>query len=276
MMSEDTVTMNFPPSNSRARIAILLVLLATAGLGACSHEDRSQISDSGVIRVGTDATFPPFEWHDTATGNVVGFDVDLARAVFGRLGYTVEVIAVALNDLIPELNAGTYDVVLSAYTITADRNELALFSLPYYETGLAIVTAIDDSSLTGIADLVGKRVGVQRGSTGERLGQRIFRAEVFSYDSIGQAFRALEEGSVHAVLNDRPTSALYVTGGGRARLVDGMIERERYAAAFRKSDAWLKEKFDSALAEYMATPSFEQLLQRYGLRAEDRLLPRTP
>jgi ABC-type amino acid transport substrate-binding protein len=119
--------------------------------------------------------------------------------------------------------------------------------------------------VTGIADLVGKRVGVQRGSTGERLAKRIFRAEVFSYDSIGQAFGVLEEGAVHAVLNDHPTSELYISGGGPARIAGGIVERERYAAAFRKSDANLKQRFDSALTAFMVSPRFDQLLLRYRL-----------
>jgi len=275
MMTKDRMIMNSPNGSSRARHAALLVL-AAACIGACETGGRPDIADGGVVRIGTDATFPPFEWHDSASGEIVGFDVDLARALFGRLGYKIEVSTVPLDGLIPGLNQGRYDAVLSAYTVTVERQEQALFSRPYYETGLAIVTTSDDSILTGIADLVGKRVGVQRGSTGERVAQRIFRAEVFSYDSIGQAFRALEGGSLHAVLNDRPTSALYIAGGGQTKIVGGLVERERYAAAFRKSDEWLKNEFDSVLVAYMATPDFERLLNRYGLRADNRLLPRTP
>jgi len=266
MMVQDVVSMNLTGGSPAIRVAIGCACLAVIGLGACESDGRQEVARSSVIRIGTDATFPPFEWHDSASGTIVGFDVDLARTLFGRMGYTVEFSVIHLDELISGLNRNAFDCILSAYTVTPGRQEQVVFSRPYYETGLAIVTKVGDSTIQGIADLVGKRVGVQLGSTGERLAQRIFRAEVFSFDSIGQAFEALEVGEIHAVLNDEPTSALYIQDGARARMVGGIVERERYAAAFRKSDLWLQERFDSVLAEYMIGPEFEQLLGRYGLR----------
>jgi glutamine transport system substrate-binding protein len=260
--------MTFPRRTAESRLTVLLVTLAAIFSGACQSDGPPKIAETGVVRIGTDATFPPFESHDPASGEVVGFDVDLARDLFGMLNYEVEFDIVPLDGLIPGLNRNDFDCILSAYTMTAERHEQVLFSAPYFETGMAILTRTDDSAVTGIADLVGTRIGVQLGSTGERLAKRIFRAEVFSYDSIIQAFGALEAGAVHAVLNDHPTSALYIAGGGPAKIVGGLVERERYAAAFRKSDGSLKERFDSALTVFMAGPKYAHLLLRYQLRTE--------
>jgi len=262
--------MNLLLRTSAVPLVLLVVFLSALGLGSCGMEEPARVGETGVIRIGTDAAFPPFEYRDSLTGEISGFDVDLARAVFALADFEVSFRVVHFDELIAGLNRNEFDCILSAYTMTAERQEQARFSRPYYETGLVIVTRADDSSVTGLADLVGKRVGVQRGSTGERLAKRIFRAEVFGYDSIGQAFRALHEAAIHAVINDEPNSTLYMDGDSEVTMVGGQIERERYAAAFRKSDAWLVARFDSALAKFMAGPGFEALLLRHRLPLASR------
>jgi polar amino acid transport system substrate-binding protein len=245
-------------------------------LWGCGAGDRERIESSGSIRLGTDATFAPFAYTDTVSHAVVGFDIDLARELFGRLGYRIEIVPTALDDLVPALHFGRCDVVMSAFSLTAERQEQVLFSRPYFATDLVVVVAADDSSIYSIADLVGRRIGVERGSTGERVGERIFRAEVFRYDSIQQAFDALETGQLAAIINDRPSSALFVAHGLHLRIIGDQLERERYAAAFRRTDAWLEQRFDSVLVAFLADPGFDVLLQRYGLSRAAGPLPAAP
>jgi ABC-type amino acid transport substrate-binding protein len=259
------VTMNPLLRTSAVPVALLIIGLSAIGLCSCRTDEPAREGETRSIRIGTDATFPPFEYRDSLTGELSGFDVDLARAVFALADLEVSFHVVHLDELIAGLNRNEFDCILSAYTMTAERREQATFSRPYYETGLVIVTRAGDSSVTGVADLVGKRLGVQRGSTGERLAKRIFRAEVFGYDSIGQAFRALDEAALHAVINDQPTSTLYTKDDPAVKMIDGQLERERYAAAFRKSDGWLIARFDSALTKFMDGPEFKALLLRHRL-----------
>lgn len=254
--------------------------LAAAMLGqavaGCGQDHRGRIESSATIRVATDATFAPFSWTDSLSHDVVGFDTDLARQLFGELGYRVEIVDMPLEELVPALQSGRCDAVISAFSVTPERREQVLFSRPYFQTELVIVAAASDSSIRSVADLVGKKVGVERGSTGERRGERIFRAEVFRYAAVGHAMQALEQGELVAVINDRPSSELWIAGGAPARIVDGYLEREEYAAAFRRSDDWLQARFDSALSAFMAAPGFERLLSRYGLAAPGIRQPPAP
>ena len=251
----------------RAPPSLLLPFLVVALLGGCSsrsQETLSRIRQDGVVRAGTDATYPPFETIDTAGKDVVGFDADLMRAIGERLGVRVEFLVVPFDGILGALNSKKYDAVISALTITEDRAREVLFSKPYYAAGQSIcVTAA--SPIRGPADLVGKRLGVQLGTTGEREAHRIRAAEVVSFDAIGAAFIDLRNGRLDAVIADTPTVALFAKDHPEIRLVGEPITRESYGIAFRKEDAKLKAAVDDALDDLQRGGTIQSLRRRWGL-----------
>jgi His/Glu/Gln/Arg/opine family amino acid ABC transporter permease subunit len=201
----------------------------------------------GVLVVGTDATYPPFEYADDQTREIVGFDIDLIRAVAEQLGARVEFIVVPFDGIISGLNSGKYDALISAMTITPERAQAVLFSEPYYDAGQSIAVPVDDKSILSIDDLPGKRIGAQLGTTGEMLAKEIPRATVKSFDNIGEAFRDMANGNLDAIINDKPVSQRIIAARGKAKLVGPVLNAERYGIAVRRNQVRLKKAVDDAL-----------------------------
>ncbi len=250
---------------------LILILAAWAGLqsSGCasrSEETLARVRREGILRVGTDATYPPFETVSTSDGTVVGFDADLMRAIADRLGARAEFVVVPFDGILAALNSGKYDVVISAMTITPDRSRQVLFSEPYYAAGQSICVR-SDGGIRGIADLPGHRLGVQLGTTGERLAKQVEHAEVVSFDAIGAAFLDLRIGRLDAVISDTPTAALFAREHPEVRLVGEPITRESYGIAFRMRDGSLKKAVDSALEDLRSSGKIDDMRRRWALES---------
>ena len=240
--------------------ALLFCLLS------CSRQDTdtwSKISRNGILRVGTDATYPPFETVDTKTSDVAGFDIDLMCAICVRYDVKPEFIVTPFDGIIPGLTTGKYDAIISSFTITPQRASRVLFSRPYYDAGQAIAVGLDDATIHTVDDLVGKRIGVQLGTTGERLAHRITDAEIFSYENIGAAFIDLENGHVDAVVNDEPTSRMIIAERKTAKIVGPRLSEEHYGIAVRLGDSTLVQKIDLALIALERNGTVDSLKKKW-------------
>ena len=135
--------------------AIVLALAAGAVLAAgCGG-----VGGPGQVRVAVDATYPPFESVDSS-GAIVGFDVDLVRAAAREAGLEADVINQPFEGILPGLQQGKYDVVVSCLTITPERAREVDFTKPYYDAGQVIAVRVGDASIRGLADLKGDRKSV--------------------------------------------------------------------------------------------------------------------
>lgn len=253
--------------------ALICGFFALAHPGCQSSPERSaEIESTKNLKIGIDATFPPFEYMDSTRGTVTGLDADLSRAVWGSLGYEIEFVVTPFDGIMSGLNQGRYDAVISAFTITPERSEQVLFSNPYYDAGQILAIPQQDTIVKSLADLAGRRIGVLRGSTGETLAMQEAEVEVFSYDRIEDAFVEMASGNLEAVLNDRPTSELYIATHEEAKLTGPTLSHEQYAVAFRKSDAWLRDLFNSGLAQFLDSGEMNVLRERY-LQPQSHLEP---
>lgn len=225
--------------------ALISVLLGCGGPG--DADTWAEITRSGVWRIGTDATYPPFETVDTKLGEVVGFDIDLISAICAKYQLEPEFIITPFDGIVPGLTTNKYDAIISAFTITPPRARQVLFSDPYYDAGQMIAVPLEDTVTVGLDDLPGKRLGVQLGTTGERMAHRVSGAEIFSYESIGAAFLDLENGRLDAVINDEPTSRIIIAQRKSAKLVGERLSAEQYGIAVRKTDSTLAMKINTAL-----------------------------
>jgi len=145
----------------------LVLISSLPGCGGQETDTWSEITHSGIFRIGTDATYPPFETVDTRTTEVVGFDIDLMRAICAKYELEPEFIITPFDGIVPGLTTEKYDAIISAFTITPQRAREVLFSRPYYDAGQVIAVRLDDSTITSLEDLQGKSLGVQLGTTGE-------------------------------------------------------------------------------------------------------------
>lgn len=137
--------------------ALLVISFVLLGVGAAF---AGSVMDKDVIRVGTEATYPPFEYRDK-DNNVVGYDIDIANLIGEKIGKKVEIIDMAFDGLIPALITGKIDMVAAGMTNTAERKKKVNFSSVYYNIENAFVVGADNESIKGIEDLDGKVATVQ-------------------------------------------------------------------------------------------------------------------
>jgi polar amino acid transport system substrate-binding protein len=236
---------------------VLLSVVLVAGLLLTS------CGESNKIRVATDATWPPFEYVDTATGEIVGFDVDLFNAIAKAAGLEVEWVNVEWDPLLAGVAQGSYDCAISSITIKADRLEAMNFSAPYYVAGQVIVARTVSADITSAASLSGKKVGVQTGTTGDDEVSAMSGVNKSGYDEIGLAFVALLNGQIDAVVCDTPVASGYVSKYSTLKTVGDVLTVEEYGIAVPKGKEDLLAKINQGLAEVKAAGTIEELVQKW-------------
>jgi polar amino acid transport system substrate-binding protein len=250
------------------RITRALAIGATAALllTACSSDNTGTTNPSATntsgkpagytIKDGTltacgEIPFAPFEYEDPSVdGGYTGFDIDLGREVASRLGLAYTFVTVDFNALQSGtvLIAGQCDIGTSAMTITTERKASIDFSEPYYDSLLALLVS-KSSGITGIADMAGKVIGVQRGSTGQTYaeGHAPLGTTVVEFEGDGDLWFALQAGQIDGILQDQPVNILHVKADANYILAEEYDTGEQYGFAFAKG-AHLELQADIATA----------------------------
>ena len=230
-----------------------------------AKEYTKPLSDLGgkKVIVGTDPTYPPFEYRDEATGAYIGYDVDMVTDLCARLNCTPEFVATAWDGIFVALAAGEFDMVASGATITAEREEIVDFSYPYVVYGqILLLTA--DSVIQRVEDLKDKPVGVQLGTTNDLTATEMFGdANVKRYDTFDMAVIALMQGDVDAVVIDLPSAVGFMDQyPGKLMVGTALTSGEALGMAFQP-DSELRAAFNAALVRYKADGSYAKLYDKY-------------
>ncbi|ADG81303.1 family 3 extracellular solute-binding protein [Thermincola ferriacetica] len=241
--------------------ALLLLLAAVLVLSGCggSSPSSSQASDpswekvkeKGEFVLGLDENFPPMGFRDEK-GEIVGFDVDVAKEVTSRLGVKLKLQPINWDAKEQELNTGNIDAIWNGFTITEDRKQNVLFSKPYMKNRQVIIV-MNNSNFTNLADLAGKKLGLQAGSSAADAlaGAKDFKAklgEVVEFDDNMTALMDLEKGGIDAVLMDEIVARYYITMKNKGyKVLDEALASEEYGIGFRKNDKQLMEKIQRTL-----------------------------
>jgi len=234
----------------------LFTALAVLGLlTACSQ------ADDGTLVVATDATFPPFEFVDETTREIIGFDIDLMDAISERANLEINYQNVSWDPLLAGMADCQYDMAISAMTITPERAEVFSFSDPYINAGQIVVVAIDEEMISGPEDLVGATIGAQIGTTGAMEADAIQDSTGKVYDTYELAFLDLANGQIDAVIADYPTAVAFVNqNSARLKVVGEVFTDESYGIAFCKGNNDLIEQVNVALAELKAEGFIDELM----------------
>jgi len=240
-----------------------LLLLLTLGLVMASMLLSSCGSNETTkIRVATDATWPPFEYVNDQK-EIVGFDIDLFKAIAEKEGLEIEFVNVGFDPLLAGMAQGTYDAAISSITITSDRQKDMLFSDPYYAAGQIIVVRKDNTSITGINNLSGN-VGAQIGTTGAMEVEKVAAAKLKTYDDVGLAFQDLVNGQIDAVISDNWLALGYVAkNASTLKTAGNMFTSESYGIAVAKSKTDLLTKINSGLAKVKTEGLIETLSKKW-------------
>ena len=226
---------------------------AESGDTATAEDDSLQkVLDSGKFILGLDATFKPMGYTDE-NDNIVGFDIDVAEEVCARLGVELVKQPIDWDTKEQDLDAGKIDCIWNGMSINASRAEVMNLSEPYMENAMVFVVA-NGSSVASQADLDGKTVAVQSGSTAQEIleGSDLNVTETALATNV-ECLQQLELNLVDAVFMDSVVANYEIkeTGKDYVILPDG-LEAEEYAIGFRKNDNALRDKVQEILSEMKA------------------------
>lgn len=219
----------------------------------------------GVLTVGTNAEFPPFEYVDD-NGEPDGFDIALIKAIGEKLGVEVEVENMEFASLVSSIGS-KIDVAIAGMTVTEERQNSVDFSDTYYEAVQYVILPAG-SEIATAQDLEGKTIGVQLGTTGDFIAtDDIADTTVQQYNKGVDAVNDLINGRVDCVIIDKNPALVFASKfEGQLVALDGAqfeFGTEEYAIALPKGDAALAEKINAALAQIKEDGTFDELVQTY-------------
>ena len=259
---------------SRRRItALALTAAAALALTACSsgsaapaasgEGDDLGLVSAGTLTVATEGTYRPFSYHDES-GDLVGFDVEIAEAVADKLGLEIEFEETQWDAIFAGLDAGRFDVIANQVSINPEREEKYLFSEPYTVSPGVIVVPEDDDSITSFEDLEGKTTAQSLTSNWYELAKDS-GATVEAVEGWAQAVALLEQGRVDATVNDSLTFLDYENTEGPTGLKIAAETDEPGLSAFAltQDKEALVEAIDGALAELREEGVLAEISEKY-------------
>ena len=220
-------------------------------------------SPTGTLTVATEGTYRPFTFHDE-TGDLVGFDVEIAEAVADKLGLEIVFQETQWDAIFAGLDAGRFDVIANQVSINPEREEKYLFSEPYTVSPGVIVVAEDDDSISSFDDLAGKTTAQSLTSNWYELATES-GATVEAVEGWAQAVALLQQGRVDATINDNLTFLDYEKSEGPTGLkIAAETDDPAYNAfAFTKDKTALVEAIDAALAELREEGVLAEISEKY-------------
>jgi len=252
---------------------MLLLMVLALSVFMCSvqkEEKKEENNANGIpkkIVAGLDDSFVPMGFKNEK-GEIVGFDIDLARAVAQKLGSQVEFKPINWDSKIMDLNSGNIDLIWNGLTITPDRAKETEISKPYMSNNQIIIVNIN-SPIKTKADLKGKIVGVQSQSSGEEKikkenADKGFK-ELKTYPQYDQAFMDLGIGRVDAVIADGVIARYLMTKEpGKYKIVEGTdYGVDNFAVGFRKDDTALRDKINGILAEMKKDGTADKIAEKW-------------
>ena len=216
----------------------------------------------GVLVMATNAEFPPYEYHDG--GEIVGIDVEIAKAIADKMGMELEIEDVAFDSVIPEITSGKADMGLAGMTVTEDRKVSVDFSDTYAKASQMIIVK-EDSAIAGPDDLKGVVVGVQLGTTCDIYVSDL-EAEgttVERYNKGFEAVQALSQGKIDAVVIDGEPAKTFVAETEGIKMLDEAFTEEEYAIAVKKGNTELLDKINGALSELESEGTLDEIVAKY-------------
>lgn len=246
--------------------AMLAVFAAGCGGGdAGKSAPKSAPAGEKALRIGTNADFAPFEFQDVNGKDYAGFDMDLIRAVAKEMGVKADIQNINFDGLIPAMESGNLDVIISGMTINDERKKKVEFSEPYYKSGLSIIVKKDNTTINQFTDLVGKRVAVQIGTTSAKEVRKIEGVIVTEFNSSADTFMELKAGGVDAVVNDRPVNDYYIAKSGvtDVRRLDELLTSEDYGIAMSKKNPALVKDVNAALKKLHENGEYDKIYKKW-------------
>lgn len=223
-----------------------------------------------TLKMGTNAQFPPYEYYDDTTGEVVGIDAEVAAAIAAKLGMELQIEDMDFDALIPAVANGKVDVVLAGLTVTEERKQNVDFSTTYTTAQQSVLVAAD-SAITTVDDLFNAdnefKIGVQIGTTGDLyitgdVEANGLKHTVERFNKYGDAVMALLSGKLDCMIVDDQVAISFAAANEGLALLDTAYALEEYAICFAK-ESELYDTFNAALEELIADGTVQAIIEKY-------------
>lgn len=230
---------------------------------ASSEDLLSKVQEEGTLLVGTEGTYPPFTFHDES-GELTGFDVEIAREVADRLGVEAEFLETQWDGMFAGLDSGRFDMVANQVGIREDRLESYDFSDPYITSSAVLVTSTDDTEITAFEDLEGKTSAQSLTSNYADIATS-FGAELTGVEGFNQAVELLVSGRVDATVNDKISVLDFLKQRPDApiQIADESDEASQSGLQFRKDSGAIVDEVNKALAEMIEDGTYEEISEKW-------------
>ena len=222
-----------------------------------------------TLKMGTNASFPPYEFYDDESGEIVGIDAEVAAAICEKLGYELEIVDMDFDAIIPAVTTGKIDFGMAGMTVTEERMQSVDFTTSY-ATGIQVVIVKEDSEIVSVDDLFAEganhKIGVQQGTTGDLYCSWDIEDEglgsVERYKNGTDAVLALTSGKVDCVVIDNEPAKNYIAANEGLKILDTEYAVEDYAIALAK-DSELTAQINAALEELIADGTVQAIIDKY-------------
>ncbi|MCT2197027.1 transporter substrate-binding domain-containing protein [Paenibacillus phoenicis] len=272
--------------------AVLLVVLALTGCGSNNNGNNApssapsnnaanggssantgsdllnEIKTAGVIKVGLMGTYAPYNFLNE-NKEIDGFDADVAKEVAKRLGVKVEFAPQEFSGLIPSLQAGKIDAIISQVTITDERKQQIDFTQPYITNEVKIIVKEDNDSITKLEDFKGKNIGVGLGTNDESYLRndvlpQVGNFEIKTYDDVITSLQDLNAGRIDATINNLYALKPIVDKNGyKIKAVGDAIKSDQAGIAIRKNNPEFLAALDQALTDMKADGTYNTIFQKW-------------
>lgn len=251
-------------------ISVLTIAAMISGCG--SEEKKADAADTGkVLRVGTEATYPPFEFTENDSTKVQGFDVDIMEAVAKRMGYTVKWNNMGFDGLIPAVQSGQIDAVIASMNVTPDREKAVSFSTPYYETA-SVVIHLKKDDYDSMKSIEGKTIAVQIGTEQVEEAKKVPNAKVKEFNLVPDILNELKVGGSQVAIVDGPLAAFYTKKDPNtfAAFATGH-QPQPIAIAVKKDNKELQGKINKALEDMKKDGEYQKIVNKWfgGLKVSE-------
>ena len=238
--------------------ALILTVVLSAVLVTAAFAEEN------VLKVGMEGTYAPYTYHDDS-GELVGYEVEVAKAIGEKIGYEIEFVEGAWDSLFPALDAGTIDVIMNQVTITEERLASYDFTTPYIYSRPIVIVAADNEDINSFEDLAGKKAAEGLTSNYNALAQS-YGAEIVGQDIFALALELVKGGEADAAVNDELTYAYWqVTTGDydSTKIVATSDEATSSSVVLLQGRDELRDTISAAIDELLEDGTITEISQKY-------------
>ena len=244
----------------------MVLLTGCVSVNVSNKDHLARIKDAGKITVATEGAWSPFTYHDEATNELVGFDVEVAKEIAKRIGVTAEFAEGDFDGGLTGVAQGTFDIMANGVDVTDDRRQTFDFTDAYAYDRAVVVTPVDNTDINSFADLSGKTTANSVGSTYAQMGEEN-GATVVNVPTLGETMELVLNGTADATINANTSVQDYLNTTGNTALKVAATDNEatEYAIPLKKGadNDSLREAINKAISEMKADGTLKQLSEKY-------------